>query len=210
MNFEKSEKLLLNILPSEVAKELTDHPDKTIAKKFPNVAVLFTDIVNFTKMSDSLSAEKVVTMLNQMVSKFDERARREGIEKIKTIGDAYMAACGLSSEDDGENTVRMIKFAQGLLEDVSRFNEETGFNVDIRIGINCGNLVAGVIGKSKFIYDIWGDTVNVASRMESTGIPKKIHVTEAVFEQTRDLFSYSEGVDVEVKGKGKMRTYFLQ
>lgn len=207
---EKSEKLLLNILPSEVAKELTDHPDKTIAKKFPDVAVLFTDIVNFTKMSDSLSAEKVVTMLNQMVSKFDERARREGIEKIKTIGDAYMAACGLSSEDDGENTVRMIKFAQGLLEDVNRFNEETGFNVDIRVGINCGNLVAGVIGKSKFIYDIWGDTVNVASRMESTGIPKKIHVTEAVFEQTRDLFSYSEGVDVEVKGKGKMRTYFLQ
>ncbi len=121
-----------------------------------------------------------------------------------------MAAGGLSSEDDGENTVRMIKFAQGLLEDVSRFNEETGFNVDIRVGINCGNLVAGVIGKSKFIYDIWDDTVNVASRMESTGIPKKIHVTEAVFEQTRDLFSYSEGVDVEVKGKGKMRTYFLQ
>ncbi|MCR4734864.1 MAG: hypothetical protein K5829_07675 [Treponema sp.] len=206
---EKSEKLLLNILPSEVAKELTDHPDRTIAKKYPNVAVLFTDIVNFTKMSDGLSAEEVVTMLNTMVSKFDERAKREGVEKIKTIGDAYMAACGLSDEDNPETTAQMVRFAKGLLEDVATFNANSPVQVSIRIGINTGNLVAGVIGKSKFIYDIWGDTVNVASRMESTGKSMKIHVTEETYEQTKDLFEYSEGVEVEVKGKGKMKTYYL-
>lgn len=207
---EKSEKLLLNILPSEVAKELTEHPDRTIANKYPNVTVLFTDIVNFTKMSDGLSAEEVVTMLNKMISKFDERAKREGIEKIKTIGDAYMAACGLTDENNPENVVQMVRFAKGLLEDVAIFNATSQVKVSIRIGINSGNLVAGVIGKSKFIYDIWGDTVNVASRMESTGQAMKIHVTEATYAQTKDKFNYSEGVEVEVKGKGMMKTYFLE
>ncbi len=207
---EKSEKLLLNILPADVAKELTEYPDRTIAKKYPNVSVLFTDIVNFTKMSDGLTAEEVVTMLNTMVSKFDERAKREGIEKIKTIGDAYMAACGLSDEDNPDTAAQMVRFARGLLEDVAVFNATSPVKVSIRIGINSGNLVAGVIGKSKFIYDIWGDTVNVASRMESTGQAMKIHVTEETYAQTKALFTYSEGVELEVKGKGKMKTYFIE
>ena len=206
---EKSERLLLNILPAEVAKELTDHPGQTIAKKFPNITVLFTDIVGFTKMSDGMTAEEVVTMLNKMVTLFDERARREGIEKIKTIGDAYMAATGFSDEVNNDGALRMVRFARGLLDDVHRFNETSPVQVQIRLGINTGNLVAGVIGKSKFIYDIWGDTVNVASRMESTGEPMKIHVTGTTFSQTKDQFSYSEGIEVEVKGKGKMKTYFL-
>ncbi|SEQ50405.1 ligand-binding sensor domain-containing protein [Treponema bryantii] len=206
---EKSEKLLLNILPSEVAKELTEHPNQTIAKKFPNITVLFTDIVGFTKMSDGMTAEQVVTMLNKMVTLFDERAKREGIEKIKTIGDAYMAATGFTEEPDNDGAIRMVHFAIGLMEDVRRFNETSPANVQIRLGINTGNLVAGVIGKSKFIYDIWGDTVNVASRMESTGEPMKIHVTETTYLQTQEQFAYSEGIEVEVKGKGKMKTYFL-
>ena len=206
---EKSESLLLNILPKEVAKELTEHPNQTIAKKFPNITVLFTDIVGFTKMSDGMSAEAVVTMLNKMVSLFDERAKREGIEKIKTIGDAYMAATGFTDEIDHDGAHRMVKFAQGLMEDVRSFNETSPVKVQIRLGINTGNLVAGVIGKSKFIYDIWGDTVNVASRMESTGEAMKIHVTETTHAQTKDIFKYSEGVELEVKGKGKMKTYFL-
>ena len=206
---EKSEKLLLNILPSEVAKELTEHPNQTIAKKFPNITVLFTDIVGFTKMSDGMTAEQVVTMLNKMVTLFDERAKREGIEKIKTIGDAYMAATGFTEEPDNDGALRMVHFAIGLMEDVRRFNETSPAKVQIRLGINTGNLVAGVIGKSKFIYDIWGDTVNVASRMESTGEPMKIHVTETTYMQTQEQFSYSEGIEVEVKGKGKMKTYFL-
>ncbi len=205
----RSEKLLLNILPKEIAKELTEHPDKTLAKEYPNVTVLFTDIVGFTKISGEMTAEEVVTMLNKMFSLFDERAQREGIEKIKTIGDAYMAAAGLTQENENDGAERMVKFAQGLLDDVRAFNETSSIKIQIRLGINSGALVAGVIGKTKFIYDIWGDTVNVASRMESTGLPMKIHVTEATRSQTRDLFSYSENTEIDVKGKGMMKTFFL-
>ena len=132
-----------------------------------------------------------------------------GIEKIKTIGDAYMAATGLSEQIDTEGAQQMVRFAQGLLEDVEMFNEKYHTKIQIRVGINTGELVAGVIGKTKFIYDIWGDTVNVASRMESTGKPMRIHVSEATHTQAADAFDWGDGVDVEVKGKGLMKTYFL-
>ena len=158
---------------------------------------------------DGMTAEQVVSMLNRMVSLFDERATREGIEKIKTIGDAYMAATGFVEDPNNDGALRMVRFAQGLMQDVEQFNQTSPIKVQIRLGINSGNLVAGVIGKSKFIYDIWGDTVNVASRMESTGESMKIHVTENTYLQTKEHFTYSEGIDVEVKGKGKMKTYFL-
>ncbi|MBO5606447.1 MAG: hypothetical protein J5930_00975 [Treponema sp.] len=206
---DRSENLLLNILPKEIAEELTAHPEHTIAKEYPNVTVLFTDIVEFTKMSGSMSAEEVVTMLNKMFSMFDDRARREGIEKIKTIGDAYMAAAGLTEDGGNDGAGKMIRFAAGLLDDVRAFNETSPVKVQIRVGVNSGPLVAGVIGKSKFIYDIWGDTVNVASRMESTGSPMRIHVTEATRAQTIKTFPYSETAEIEVKGKGRMDTYYL-
>ena len=206
---ERSENLLLNILPKPIADELTEHPDRTIAKSYPNATVLFTDIVGFTKMSGKMTAKNVVAMLNLMISRFDERAKRMGIEKIKTIGDAYMAATGLTEQSDTAGAERMVKFAQGLLEDVTAFNAKYNTKIQIPVGINTGELVAGVIGKSKFIYDIWGDTVNVASRMESTGEPMKIHVSESTHAQTARHFAYGEGIEVEVKGKGKMRTYYL-
>ena len=206
---EKAEGLLLNILPANIAAELSEHPNSRIAKKYLNASVLFTDIVGFTKMSDGMSAEEVVDLLNELTSRFDERAEQDGIEKIKTIGDAYMAACGLTEQPQLSDAAKMIRFAQNLLEEVRIFNERHGANIQIRIGINTGNLVAGVIGKSKFIYDIWGDTVNVASRMESTGKAMKIHVSETTYEQTKDAFAYSEEATVIVKGKGEMRTYFL-
>ena len=205
----RSESLLLNILPKEIAKELTANPSSTIAKEYPNVTVLFTDIVGFTKISGGLKAEEVVTMLNKMFSMFDERAQREGIEKIKTIGDSYMAATGLTQERNNDGAAKMIRFAQGLLNDVKAFNETSPIKLQIRLGINSGSLVAGVIGKTKFIYDIWGDTVNVASRMESTGLPMKIHVTETTKVQTANLFQYNENTEIDVKGKGMMMTYFL-
>ena len=206
---KRSESLLLNILPKEIAKELMAHPNRTIAREYPNVTVLFTDIVGFTKISGEMSAEEVVTMLNKMFSMFDVRAHREGIEKIKTIGDAYMAATGLTPELANDGAEKMICFAKGLLGDVRKFNENSPIKLQIRLGINSGPLVAGVIGKTKFIYDIWGDTVNVASRMESTGIPMRIHVTEATRTQTAGLFSYDENIEINVKGKGLMKTYFL-
>jgi class 3 adenylate cyclase len=205
----RSENLLLNILPKEIAKELTAHPERTIAKEYPNVTVLFTDIVGFTKISGEMTAEEVVTMLNKMFSMFDERAKREGIEKIKTIGDAYMAATGLTQEDYNDGAFKMLRFAKGLLNDVRAFNENSPVKLLIRLGINSGPVVAGVIGKTKFIYDIWGDTVNVASRMESTGLPMKIHVTETTKAQTASLYQYSRNTEIDVKGKGMMKTYFL-
>lgn len=205
----RSESLLLNILPKEIAEELTAHPDRTIAKEYPNVTVLFTDIVGFTSISGGLRAEQVVTMLNKMFSMFDERAQREGIEKIKTIGDSYMAAAGLTPDKNNDGAAKMITFAQNLLKDVEVFNQNSDVKLKIRIGLNSGPLVAGVIGKTKFIYDIWGDTVNVASRMESTGEAMKIHVTESTKEQTANLFKYSENTQIDVKGKGMMKTYYL-
>ncbi|MCR4632388.1 MAG: hypothetical protein K5786_12255 [Treponema sp.] len=205
----RSESLLLNILPKEIAQELTAHPESTIAKEYPNVTVLFTDIVGFTKISGGLKAEEVVTMLNKMFSMFDERAQREGIEKIKTIGDSYMAAAGLTEDGNNNGADKMIHFAQGLLEDVKTFNQTSQIKVEIRLGINSGPLVAGVIGKTKFIYDIWGDTVNVASRMESTGLPMRIHVTENTRGQTSELYHYSENTEIDVKGKGMMQTFYL-
>ena len=205
----RSENLLLNILPKEIAKELTAHPERTIAKEYPNVTVLFTDIVGFTKISGEMTAEEVVTMLNKMFTMFDERAQREGIEKIKTIGDAYMAAAGLTEEEFNDGALRMMRFAKGLLEDVQAFNEKSNIKLMIRLGVNSGPVVAGVIGKTKFIYDIWGDTVNVASRMESTGVPMRIHVTEATKDQTVSRYQYSKNTEIDVKGKGMMKTFFL-
>jgi len=205
----RSENLLLNILPKEIAKELTEHPERTIAKEYPNVTVLFTDIVGFTKISGEMTAEEVVTMLNKMFTMFDERAQREGIEKIKTIGDAYMAAAGLTEEEYNDGALKMMRFAKGLLEDVETFNETSNIKLLIRLGINSGPVVAGVIGKTKFIYDIWGDTVNVASRMESTGHPMRIHVTETTKDQTISRYQYSANTEIDVKGKGMMKTFFL-
>ena len=206
---EKAERLLLNILPEPVAKELTEHPGKTISQKYPNATVLFTDIVGFTKMSGGMTAEETVTMLNGMTSLFDERAAREGIEKIKTIGDAYMAVSGLSEKPDNDGAVKMIRFAMGLLDDVRKFNSTSPHKVQIRIGLNSGNIVAGVIGKTKFIYDVWGDTVNVASRMESSGESMRIHVSESIYEQAKDVFKFQGPIPVELKGKGIKNGYFL-
>ena len=206
---QKAENLLLNILPVEIARELTENPNQTISKKYPNATVLFTDIVGFTKMSSEMTAEETVEMLNNMTQKFDERAKREGIEKIKTIGDSYMAATGLIEDANNDGAQRLIHFAQGLLEDVNEFNETSSHKVKIRIGVNTGPIVAGVIGKTKFIYDVWGDTVNVASRMETNGEPMQIHVSEATYKLTKDLFPYGKAVNVEVKGKGQMKSYFL-
>ena len=207
----RSEELLLNILPKEIAKRLSMDKNATIADKIGNASVLFADIVGFTKLTSHLDADAIVGALNSLYSRIDERAQREGIEKIKTIGDSYMAASGLFGNEPAEkNALSLIKFARGMLQDIEDFNASSDVKLFMRIGINSGSLIAGVIGKTKFIYDIWGDTVNVASRMESSGETSKIHVSELTMNLTKDAIDYSEPVEMEIKGKGVMKTFFLR
>lgn len=207
----RSEELLLNILPEEVAKRLSLDRNSKIADKIENASVLFADIVGFTKITSTLDAGTVVGALNSLYSRIDERAKNEGIEKIKTIGDSYMAATGLFGKEPAEkNALALINFARGMLQDIEEFNATSNVKLFMRIGINSGNLIAGVIGKTKFVYDIWGDTVNVASRMESSGETSRIHVSEETMALTKNTIDYSEPVEMEIKGKGIMKTYFLR
>lgn len=205
----KTDSLLLHIFPEHVARILSNNPNACVAERHENVSILFADIVDFTRFASAFSPNRVVEILNTLFTKFDERAKKEHIEKIKTIGDAYMAAI-FNADNDPDAAKRCIHYARGMLQDLETFNKEEGTHFSMRIGINTGSVVAGVIGKTKFIYDIWGDSVNVASRMESTGIAGKIHVSERIYLLTKDSFSYSEPVTVEVKGKGLMKTYFLE
>ena len=206
----RSEELLLNILPEEVAKRLAMDKNARIADKIDNASVLFADIVGFTKITSTLDADTIVGALNALYSRIDLRAKREGIEKIKTIGDSYMAAAGLFGNEPAEkNALAIVNFARGMLQDIEEFNETSNVKLFMRIGVNSGNLIAGVIGKTKFVYDIWGDTVNVASRMESSGETSKIHVSENTMALLKDAVPATAPVEMEIKGKGTMKTYFL-
>lgn len=203
---DNSDRLLKNILPEPIAYRLKNSLNKTIADRFENVSVLFADIVNFTELADSVSAEEIVESLNVLFSLFDERAKNSGIEKIKTIGDAYMAVCGLP-EPDSAYAVKIVNFAKGMYKDLQEYNKTAKHPMDIRIGINCGSVIAGVIGKSKFIYDLWGDTVNVASRMESLCPKGEILVTENIKLACKNQIDFEPVQEVEVKGKGLMKAY---
>ena len=183
---EENERLLLNILPGPIADRLKGG-EETIADYFPEVTVLVADIVGFTAMSETISPGDLVKLLNHLFSEIDDSAKDLDIEKIKTIGDCYMAVSGLTNEADDPPTA-MVKMAFEMLRSVDLMNSQLGTSLQIRIGINCGPVIAGVIGKSKFIYDLWGDTVNLASRMESHGIAGRIHVSEAVYERIKGRF----------------------
>ena len=204
---EKSERLLLNILPVPIAARLKESPE-VIADGFADVTVLFADIVEFTRLADRLSAGVVVALLNRVFSAFDVLTQRHDLEKIKTIGDAYMVAAGLPIPrlDHAEAVAEM---ALDMREEADRCGREVGFPLAIRIGIDSGPVVAGVIGRSKFIYDLWGDTVNTASRMESHGLAGQIQVTGRTYELLKGRYELRERGELDVKGKGLMTTYFL-
>jgi adenylate cyclase len=205
---EKSEKLLLNILPRSIADRLKVSSD-CIADGFPEATVLFADIVGFTELSSRLSPQDLVARLNQIFSAFDTLAEKYGLEKIKTIGDAYMVVGGLP-KPSAEHSVSVAKFALEMRSELQRINESLGELFDIRIGINSGPVVAGVIGIKKFTYDLWGDTVNVASRMESHGKPGEIHISESFYEKVRSHCDCESRGTVIIKGKGEMKTYWLR
>lgn len=204
---QKSERLLLNILPEPIADRLKQG-HHTIADWFSNVTVLFADIVGFTELSTQISATELVNLLNEIFSTFDKLSDKYSLEKIKTIGDNYMVAGGLPAQrpDHAEIVAQM---ALDMQASVAQFNLQHQTNLNIRIGMNTGPVVAGVIGTKKFIYDLWGDTVNIASRMESHGIAGQIQVSEETYQQLHDQYLFEERGTIPVKGKGDMKTYLL-
>ena len=203
----QSEALLNNVIPSVIADRLKQ-TDAVIADSFPDVSILFADIVNFTPLSQSMTATEIVKLLDDLFSRIDILVHKHQLEKIKTIGDAYMVAAGVPVRRT-DHAEAIIAFAIDLQKNLIAYNQETGRNLQFRIGINSGPVVAGVIGKLRFLYDLWGDSVNTASRMESHGVPNQIQVTE----ETRNLllgkYTFEDRGVIDVKGKGPMRTYLL-
>ena len=204
---EKSEKLLLNILPKAIADRLKQFHG-VIADSFESVTVLFADLVSFTRMSSELSPQDLVDLLNLIFSTFDTLCETYGLEKIKTIGDAYMVAGGIPIPTNN-HAEAIALMALDMVDKVAELRDLTGRPLQIRVGIHTGAVIAGVIGTQKFIYDLWGDTVNVASRMESHSEVGKIQVTEATYELLKHKFNLVERGAIEVKGKGQMQTYWL-
>ncbi len=205
---DRSEELLLNILPATIAQRMQSG-ETTIADEFPAVTVLFADIVGFTPVTDRLGPSEIVRLLGEVFGLFDARLATHGVEKIKTIGDCYMVVGGVP-EAVADHARRTAEFALGIRDDFRRWSEENGLELEIRIGMHSGTAVAGVVGDKRFVYDIWGDVVNVASRMESTGRPGEIHVSEPTYVGLRDLYKFEAVGVVEVKGKGPMRTWILK
>ncbi|MDP1634646.1 MAG: adenylate/guanylate cyclase domain-containing protein [Gallionellaceae bacterium] len=202
---ERSERLLLNILPGSVAERLKNS-NQTIADGFADVTVMFADIVNFTQVASGMAPTQVFTMLNRIFSSFDEMAERFGLEKIKTIGDAYMVAGGLN-DGKADYSDAIADMALAMREQLRRDFTVNEAHLEVRIGIGTGPVVAGVLGKKKFIYDLWGDTVNIASRITSEGVPGMIQVDGITWRRLKDRFDFHEPQTIYLKGKGNMEVH---
>lgn len=203
----KTEQLLLNILPRKIAQRLKSG-EEHIADAFPNVSVLFADMVGFTAMSRTMTASALVEVLGDLFSRFDLITEKHGLEKIKTIGDCYMLAGGVPDPMD-EHAHAVIDAAMEFCTALEEMRERTGGALRMRIGVHSGPIVAGVIGLRKFTYDLWGDTVNVASRMESTGEPGRIHVSVNTANLVRNDFKLESRGSIEVKSLGQVETFFV-
>ena len=205
--FARSEGLLLNVLPKSIAERLKREPG-VIAESHAEVTVLFADVVDFTPFAERTAPERVVGVLDEIFSSFDALAERHGLEKIKTIGDAYMVAAGLP-EPRVDHAEAMAEMALDMQAEFGRLCVPLGLDLAIRIGIDSGPVIAGVIGRHKFTYDLWGDTVNTASRMESHGVAGRIQVSEATYGRLCDHYEFEARGEIEVKGKGRRRAYLL-
>ena len=203
----KTEGLLLNILPGAIVERLKHEPG-VIADKFEKATILFADLVNFTQISTTMSATKLVYLLNEIFSAFDQLSEKHGLEKIKTIGDAYMVAGGIPIERP-DHAEAIAEMALDMLVAIEKLNVKLDAKFDLRIGINSGPVVAGVIGTKKFIYDLWGNAVNTASRMESHGITGRIQVSHYTYKLLHDKYEFEDRGEIEIKGKGEMQTYLL-
>jgi class 3 adenylate cyclase len=205
---KKSENLLLNILPAPIAQELK-REERTIADSFSEVSVMFADLVGFTELAAQTEPIELVEILNVIFSEFDQLTEDYGLEKIKTIGDAYMVVGGLPAAKPN-HAEAIAAMALDMQARITEYCRDTGQSLSIRIGINTGPVIAGIIGTKKFIYDLWGDTVNIASRMESHGIPGCIQVTEATYQRLKKDYLFEERGPVQVKGRGEMNCYLLK
>jgi class 3 adenylate cyclase len=202
-----SEKLLNNILPVLIADRLKKG-ESNIAETFPEVTVLFADLVGFTQLSASIPPRQLVHILNDIFGRFDELALEHGLEKIKTIGDCYMVVGGVP-ERSPTHCQQVARFATAALRVIEGYNAETGRQLQMRLGIHTGTVVAGIVGKQKYSYDLWGDVVNTASRLEGASLPGRIHVTDAVRARLLEEFHFEPRGPVEIKGKGMMETWFM-
>ena len=203
-----SESLLLNVLPAVIAERLRNG-ETTIADEFPDVSVMFADLVNFTPLSERLGPFELVKLLNEIFETFDQRLDAYGLEKIKTIGDCYMVVGGVPIPQ-ADHAQRLGDFALAIRDDFEKLARDRDLDIQIRIGLHSGTAIAGVVGTKKFAYDLWGDVVNVASRIESTGSPGRIHVSDGFMVRLKDSFRFEPRGEVELKGKGRMETYFLE
>ena len=205
---DRSDTLLNNILPGPVAARLKESP-ATIADDFQETSILFADIAGFTKYTETVTPDHLIALLNSIFSEFDDLTDKYQAEKIKTIGDAYMVVAGvpLRCPDHAE---RMANMGLDMMNAIVRHNTATGQDLQIRVGIHSGSVIAGVIGKKKFAYDLWGDSVNTAARMESHGIPGQVQVSEATYQLLQPKFRFTERGMIEIKGKGQMKAYLLK
>lgn len=204
---DRSEQLLLNILPEPIARRLK-FQEEVIADNYQSATILFADIIGFTQFSSGISPQELVRVLNIYFSEFDRLSRVHEIEKIKTIGDSYMVASGIPipSESHAE---KIIRFGISIIKATQEISSRLGQNISIRVGVNSGPVTAGVIGKQKFAYDLWGDAVNLASRMESTGLANKIQITETCYQLVKNKFPFELRGQIHIKGKGEMTVYTL-
>ena len=203
----RSEQLLLNVLPHTIAERLK-RGEHAIAERFENVTVLFADLVDFSRWSIQLPPEHIVEILGQVFTEFDALTERHGLEKIKTIGDAYMVVSGVPSPR-ADHQEAMAAMALQMLEAIRRLNRVLGTSMDVRVGMHSGPVIAGIIGTRKFAYDLWGETVNLASRLEAHGAAGRIHVSESTWQGLCDRFTFEPRGEIEVKSIGRVKTWFL-
>ncbi|WP_392538074.1 adenylate/guanylate cyclase domain-containing protein [Legionella sp. 227] len=204
---EENDLLLLNILPESIASRLK-MGEKGIADEFPQASVMFADIINFTQMTEELGAKKTVNLLNRLFAELDKLTEKYYVEKVKTIGDNYMAVSGVP-EQTTRHAINIANYALAIQERLRTFNQENQMELQLRIGITYGPVIAGIIGHKKFVYDIWGNVVNLASRLEESSLPNKIHISEKMAFMLQDEFIVEPRGTVEMKGIGEIKTYFL-